>query len=299
MAPFFTVIIPTFNRYDLACRAVRSVLAQTLHDFELIVVDDHSTNYPLDAFLELADPRLSVVQNQRSKGACGARNTGIALANGQWVSFLDDDDEWLPEKLERQQDLIESPTFGQKVVLIHSGAIVSDGKRNHRQIKKPIDRFPDVKRNLLYQNYVGGMSSVTVRVEAIQAVSGFDERLPSVQDLDLFVRLSEHGAFRLLPAWLTLQHIHHGDRITTSADKKLFATDYLRQKYIKEIRSSFLLRYAFGTRSYRYAMMGRHWGRALKSAPWALAGAVVDRGKFRKSLSTSFRAITHRPPARP
>lgn len=299
MAPFFTVIIPTFNRYELACRAIRSVLSQTLQDFELIVVDDHSTNYPLDAFSELADDRLSVVQNQRSKGACGARNTGIALAQGQWISFLDDDDEWLPEKLAKQRNLIESPAFGEEVVLIHSGAVVSDGTRKHRQNKTPIRRFPDVKRNLLYQNYVGGMSSVTVRIDAIKAVSGFDEQLPSVQDLDLFIRLSEQGAFRHLPLWLTLQHIAHGDRITTSAEKKLFATDYLRRKYINEIRSSFLLRYAFGTRSYRYAMMGGHWRRALNSVPWALAGLFLDQKKFRKSVSASIRTLARNSPDRP
>ena len=299
MAPFFTVIIPTFNRYDLACRAIRSVLSQTFQDYELIVVDDRSTNYPPDAFSELADARLSVIPNQRSKGACGARNTGIDLAKGQWVSFLDDDDEWLPEKLEKQREFIESPAFPGEVVLIYSGAIVYDGKRSHRQIKKPINRFPDVKRNLLYQNYVGGMSAVAVRVDAIQAVAGFDEQLPSVQDLDLFVRLSEQGIFTQLPQWLTIQHIAHGERITTSADKKLLATDHIRRKYIKDIGSSFLLRYAFGTRSYRYAMMSRDWGRALKSAPWALAGIIIDGKKFRKSVSASVRGFTRNSPAPP
>ncbi len=103
--PFFTVVIPTHNRSILLKRAVESVLSQTFEDFELIVIDDHSTDDTASVVKSFTDPRIRYLINQRTKGACGARNTGIFSAKGKWVAFLDDDDVWLPEKLKYQYEV--------------------------------------------------------------------------------------------------------------------------------------------------------------------------------------------------
>ena len=102
--PFFTVVIPTHNRSLLLKRAVESVLSQTFEDFELIVIDDHSTDDTASVVKSFTDHRMRYLTNQRTKGACGARNTGIFSAKGKWVAFLDDDDVWLPEKLKCQYE---------------------------------------------------------------------------------------------------------------------------------------------------------------------------------------------------
>ncbi len=101
MAPIVSVIIPTTRRHDLVQRAVRSVIQQTMIDFEIIVVVDGPNPDTVAALAQIDDDRLRAVSNERSLGPGGARNRGADLARGQWVAFLDDDDEFLPTMLER------------------------------------------------------------------------------------------------------------------------------------------------------------------------------------------------------
>ena len=98
--PFFTVVIPTYNRSKLLKGAIQSVLKQTYENFELIVVDDASTDNTKNIVKSFYDNRIRYMMNYHAKGGAGARNAGIFIAKGKWVAFLDDDDIWLPEKLE-------------------------------------------------------------------------------------------------------------------------------------------------------------------------------------------------------
>ena len=100
--PTVSVIVPTFGRAELACRAVRSVLAQTLTDLQVIVVVDGDDPETLRQLSLLSDDRVSAIRHTERRGAGRARNTGVDHATAIWVAFLDDDDEWLPGKLEAQ-----------------------------------------------------------------------------------------------------------------------------------------------------------------------------------------------------
>jgi glycosyltransferase involved in cell wall biosynthesis len=106
-SPRVSVIIPTHNRPDRLPRAVASVLNQTFRDVEIVIVDDASADDAAEVVAR-QDPRIRYVRHGSPKGACGARNTGIRLARGEFVGFLDDDDEWLPEKLQRQVRVFEA-----------------------------------------------------------------------------------------------------------------------------------------------------------------------------------------------
>ena len=101
-SPVVSVIIPTYNRAHLIGRAIRSVLDQTYQDWELIVVDDASTDDIPGIVKGFTDGRVKYIRHDENKGAAAARNTGIQAARGAYIAFLDSDDEWLPEKLERQ-----------------------------------------------------------------------------------------------------------------------------------------------------------------------------------------------------
>jgi glycosyltransferase involved in cell wall biosynthesis len=101
-SPTISVVIPTLRRPALILRALKSVFAQTYRDIEIVVVVDGPDDETIAALQAVDDPRLSIVVNPRSMTAAGARNIGVAHAKGEWVAFLDDDDEWLPEKLEKQ-----------------------------------------------------------------------------------------------------------------------------------------------------------------------------------------------------
>ena len=103
--PKVSVVIPTHDRAHLVGRAIRSVLAQTFQDFEIIVVDDCSVDNTKEVVQSLADSRIRYLRHEINRGGSAARNTGIGAARGEWIAFLDSDDEWLPKKLEKQLEM--------------------------------------------------------------------------------------------------------------------------------------------------------------------------------------------------
>ena len=184
-APRVSVIIPTYNRAAAVQRAIASVLGQTLEDFELLVVDDGSTDETADAIAGIDDPRLRCIRQERNKGVAAARNRGIAEARAPLLAFLDSDDEWLPRKLALQVALMESSPRHVGFV----GCGVEDTLDGRTQAKPPEGRGFLFDR-MLYANLLHGAgSSALVRKAAIDMVGGFDERLPAIEDYDLWIRI--------------------------------------------------------------------------------------------------------------
>jgi len=105
--PFFSVVIPTYNRADDVCAAVKSVLNQTDTDFEILVVDDAGTDNTAQKLAEINDKRLTYLKQPKNAGAKAARNRGIREAKGQWLCLLDSDDEWLPNRLKNLREMIQ------------------------------------------------------------------------------------------------------------------------------------------------------------------------------------------------
>ena len=101
-----SVVIPTYNRKHLLQKAIASVLNQTYSNFELIVVDDCSTDSTEHFMKSLSDKRIRYIKHEKTKHASASRNTGIQLSKGEFIAFLDDDDRWLPTKLEKQLKLL-------------------------------------------------------------------------------------------------------------------------------------------------------------------------------------------------
>ena len=110
--PKVSVIIPTYNRAHLVGRAIRSVLNQTYQDFEIIVVDDGSTDNTEEVVKSFNDPRIRYIRHEKNRGGSAACNTGIRAARGEYIAFQDSDDEWLPEKLEKQMQVFENTPTG-------------------------------------------------------------------------------------------------------------------------------------------------------------------------------------------
>jgi glycosyltransferase involved in cell wall biosynthesis len=106
-----SVVIPTYNRASLLGRAIKSVLEQTYQDFEIIVVDDASTDNTEEVVRNLRDRRIRYLRHEKNRGGSAARNTGIRAAWGQYIAFQDSDDEWLPEKLKKQMEVLAAATI--------------------------------------------------------------------------------------------------------------------------------------------------------------------------------------------
>ncbi len=206
-APRVTVIIPTHNREELVGRAVRGVLAQTLSDLEVILVDDASADGTPAAIAQLDDPRLQFVRLAKNRGQSRALNEGIHRALGEWVAFLDDDDEWLPDKLDVQLARV-SEVPDASAVYCRCFLQTSDGLRSPRSH----DAMPegDITNDLLRRGFPMTPSAYVVRRGALLEVGGFDEALPASQDLDLWLRLSQAGhRFTSVPEPYVIYHAEH------------------------------------------------------------------------------------------
>jgi glycosyltransferase involved in cell wall biosynthesis len=182
-----SVIIPTYNRRELVQRALRSVLAQTAPVDEIIVVDDGSTDGTGEALAAAFGDRIVYVR-QANAGVSAARNRGLSMARGRFITLLDSDDEWLPEKTRVQREWLEArPGFG--MVLCDVQRVAADGQAIDvlsRRRALPEDGM--VLRHLV-RDAALVPASVMIRREVYESVGGFDETLATGEDLDWHLRI--------------------------------------------------------------------------------------------------------------
>jgi len=202
--PLVTVIIPTFNRASIVGRAIRSVLGQTYPDWELLVVDDASTDGTEREVRSYSDKRIKYIRHQNNRRVSAARNTGIRCARGEYVSFLDDDDEWLPEKLEREVEVLQNsdPDVG----LVYSGKTVYDELGRVLQVRMPT-LSGWVYDAMLDRHFIGSPSRVTVRKQVLDRVAGFDESFVNCQDYDLWLRVAKVSKIAVVPHCLVKRYL--------------------------------------------------------------------------------------------
>ena len=189
-APEVSVILPTHQRRELVKHAIASVLSQTYRDFELIVVDDGSTDGTSEAVAPLAN-RIRYVW-QPNRGASAARNAGVHLAGGAIVAFLDSDDRWLPDHLETLVTMLERHP---DAVLASTCPEYDIGGRQDVRHARVVDALPSL---LSTHGLAGYTSGIAVRQDSLLAVGGFDERLAVAEDLHLWLRLASRGSFCFL-----------------------------------------------------------------------------------------------------
>lgn len=213
--PAVSVVIPSFNRAHCIEACVRSVLAQTFRDLEVIVVDDASKDDTAQRLAAIEDPRVRYLRHETNRGGAAARNTGIQASLAEYVAFLDSDDQWAPEKLERQLRHLEAK--GSEYGFSYTWLIGRDPEgREIWRTSKSIDGLAVVE--LLVENCIGTFSSVLARRSALLAVGGLDERMRSCQDWDLFVRLNAVTRVCCLEEYLVYYLQNRGDKHRISAN---------------------------------------------------------------------------------
>jgi glycosyltransferase involved in cell wall biosynthesis len=201
--PRVTVMMPAYNSQETLRDAVESVLAQTVGDLELLVVDDASPVPATDSLRDLDDPRVGVVRHGRNRNTCGARNTALALARAPLVSQLDADDAWKPTYLESILPCFDDPRVG----LAYSNATIVGHPDGHDDYigdasVHPMDRFPKFAE----QNPIPALTA-TIRTDAARAVGGYAEWLWAATDYYLYAKLIAAGwSFRYVDRQLTRYH---------------------------------------------------------------------------------------------
>jgi glycosyltransferase involved in cell wall biosynthesis len=226
--PTVSVIIPTFNRAIDLKNAIESVLNQTFQDFELIVVDDASTDATSDVVPSIHDDRIKYLRHETQKGGAAARNTGIINSTCDYIAFLDDDDEWFPEKLARQMALLlASP---QHIGCVYTGYVTVDRGSGKKMGKMVPSKRGDLSKELLIGNRIGGTSSILIKRKCLDKVGLFDERLPSFQDYDLWIRISKSFHFEYIKDPL-LNYYFHAVKIWMNLDAINEGLTIMREKY--------------------------------------------------------------------
>jgi glycosyltransferase involved in cell wall biosynthesis len=277
LRPTIAVIIPTRDRPETLPKALMSLAHQEDLPDEVVVIDDGSTNPVSEELFDRVAPSVAtrLIRNEKGSGANAARNLGAMQSRADFIAFLDDDDEFAPDKIRRVREAIVRCECD----IVHHGAeiiYVNEGISYRSRVRNGFG-FSD----LLVANLVGGTSSVCVRREFLLQLGGFDPDLPALQDWDLWLRAAKHGArFHAIDAALTRYHYRTGrPAISMSINKARQALKIIDQKFsgdlakLSEQEKRRRQRTDAIRIAHRYALIGQR----VASASHLLRGAFIAR----------------------
>lgn len=235
MKNLVSVIIPTYNRANKIVLAIKSALRQSYSNLEIIIVDDNSADNTESIVTEYQNNHSNVryIKNEINLGASLARNKGISFAKGEFVAFLDSDDEWLDNKIEEQVKMFLAGDANLGVV--YTGFEYVRGSRKFRSQYIPTHKgwiFPV----LLTYNCIGALSNVMVKKKILDEIGGFDAVLPGCEDWDLFIRLSKICQFDFVGKVL-MRYSEEFDsvRISNSSKAVMSGQDLMAEKYKEDV----------------------------------------------------------------
>jgi glycosyltransferase involved in cell wall biosynthesis len=256
--PRVTVVIPTHDRHELLERAVRSALAQTVPDIEVIVVDDGSVK-PVS--LGRDDPRVRVIRHDRPLGVSAARNAGLRAARGRWITFTDDDDELLPNMVEVSLEAVERSTLPSPVSII-SSVEVCDGRGRVIDVNLPttVARQRPPYRGAPDDGFSQDVNTLFAPVDLLRSIGGWDEAIKGWEMDDLLIRLVQWGSIEGREQVTYRRFRHDGPRKSGNVAVALTGAESVLAKH----RSFFsahpqLYGRHLATLSNTYLRAGRRW----------------------------------------
>lgn len=231
--PAVSVVLPTFNRSHLIGNAIKSILDQTYQDFEIIIVDDASTDNTKDVVLSFSDERIRYMRLNTNMGVSAAINKGINSAKGTFIGLIADDDTWTSSKLERQVSTFNkgNPKLG----LVYCGAIKRDSSGNIYKIH-PIARG-DIYNRLLKRDYTCGSGTWLVRRACFfdERVGLFDESLHAREDYEMAVRISKYYHVDFVPEGLVSVYTGSNERLSDNCKKVVDGDIQVFNKIVRNI----------------------------------------------------------------
>lgn len=270
--PLVSVVIPTYNSVCYLTEAIDSVLAQTFQDFEILVVDDGSTDETATILEEKYKDRIRYL-HKANGGVSSARNFGIQRAQGKYIAFLDADDIWMPEKLATQ---IEALAKDEKSKVCYSSLLICDEDLNYVGLNLSPRRDDIISDLLLIGNVVATPSSVIAEMELFHEVGAFDVGLSQCADWEMWIRLSTKTGFIYIDQPL-VKYRQHGSNMSRNA--ALLEKDSIR-----------VLQKSFNHLNLPYALKNQETSASAKNY-MVLAGTYFHAGAYRQFLRCSFCAI--------
>ena len=227
--PLISIYMPTWNRQQLAIRAIKSVLRQDYPHWEMIVVDDCSANFEqLEQYVaDLNDPRVTYVRNAFNSGACAVRNQAILQARGHYITGIDDDDEWTPDRLSvflaHKHQLVTH-------AFLYANDYVCEGEVYAQPASLPLYPKSPYSRTLFYKRNIIGNQVFTLASRFKACL--FDVDLKAAQDYDIFLRMVvEYGEPWKVEEATQILHINHGEMQITTSPKKFSGYFHFYRKH--------------------------------------------------------------------
>jgi len=231
--PIVSVILPTYNRKKLLGRSVQSVLNQTYQDFELIIIDDGSTDDTERLVKSLNSEKIIFIRHEQNKGVAAARNTGLRLATGEYIAFQDSDDEWMLDKLENQIRAFE--TSPPEVGMVYTAYLVkAHGEEGYIHFLEPKIKDRSIFSNLVRRHFMG-MPGLMLKRDCFERGGTFDERFPAFDDWDLFLRMSRHYHSKGINKPLFINY-RQADSVSSNLSYITKGFQLLLEKYYHDIK---------------------------------------------------------------
>lgn len=273
MEPLVSAVITTRNRPTLVRRAVQSVLAQTIKDIEVVVVIDGPDEATRMTLAEIEDPRLRVVELPVSGGAPNARNTGVSEGKGKWVALLDDDDEWLPQKLELQ---IAAANRSQYAFPIITCCLIARTPRADyiwpRRLPSPTESTSDylLVRNSLFRGEASLQTSTLFTKRDFLVQNPFRTELLKHQDIEWFLRAStlENAKIEFVNEPLVIHYIEDRSETVSSKTNWQYSLQWIQEN------KSFVT-----PRAYAAFIMNRVSAEACKQGDWKAFWILLREAK--------------------
>ena len=296
-----SVVVPTYNRGVRLKQTIESVLNQQFEDFELIVVDDGSTDDTAVVVDEFDDPRVRYLAHQSNKGGSAARNTGIEASEGEYIAFLDDDDEWHPDKLGHQIAHLKERSDDRVAAYCDFRTIRHGTGSSLRRIltnflmdttgpqKKPEGGEEIIPDLLAMELPLGGASTLVIERPVVKQLGGFDPDFPRHQDWEFLLRLLRVGKLAYVDEPLVFKH----ESGRPSADSLREAKGLLFDKFEPEIEQAERAGYDV-TGVHRFALAQHYYmeGRFLQGTEY-LSGAKLDpMGLARAVVSGAYSRVS-------
>lgn len=234
---YFSIIIPVHNREHTLDRCIKSILEQTYSKFELLLVDDHSTDGSINKIKEYCsiDSRVKLFQQKDDKhGAQAARNLGILNAKYEWIMFNDSDDTWVPEKIEKQLSVLKDNGFNERMILYsdcNTIKITTGEKKLWSLPHVPVDN----SYNWLLIHPAPIFITLVCSKKLLSEINYLDENVPSYQEWDTSIRLSKNGIVEHLREPLANYYIGANDTISKDKTRDFIGKSYILNKYKNEI----------------------------------------------------------------
>jgi glycosyltransferase involved in cell wall biosynthesis len=256
--PTISVIIPVYNGEKTIKETIESVLKQDFSDFELIVINDGSKDTTLEVISSINDPRIQVFSYPNA-GLSASRNRGYVHSCGEYITFLDADDLWTPDKLERQLRALQAHP---KAAVAYSWTNFIDESSNFVRIGSRITLTGNIYPNLLLANFLESGSNALICRRALVEVGGFDESLLAAEDWDMWLRLAEHHDFVAVPYPHVLYRLSTHSMSTNVLQQESACLYVIEQAFLKAPGSLQKLKQCSMSNLYKYLTY-----RALEGLP--------------------------------